>query len=52
VTNDQFRDVTKLIRMSNGKRETDIFRGSTLYIIAAIVITASGFYLASAPSIP
>lgn len=28
------------------------FRGSTLYIIAAIVITASGFYLASAPSIP
>lgn len=28
------------------------FRGSTLYTIAAIVITASGFYLASAPSIP
>lgn len=27
-------------------------RGSTLYIIAAIVITASGFYLASAPTIP
>ena len=28
------------------------FRGSTLYVIAALVITASGFYLASAPSIP
>lgn len=28
------------------------FRGSTLYAIAALVITASGFYLASAPSIP
>ena len=27
------------------------FRGSTLYKIAAIVITASGFYLASAPTI-
>ena len=27
------------------------FRGSTLYVIAAIVITASGFYLASAPTI-
>lgn len=28
------------------------FRGSTLYTVASIVITASGFYLASAPSIP
>jgi len=28
------------------------FRGSALYVIAAIIITASGFYLASAPSIP
>lgn len=28
------------------------FRGSTLYTIASIVITASGFYLASAPSLP
>ena len=27
------------------------FRGSALYIVAAIVITASGFYLASAPTI-
>ena len=28
------------------------FRGSTLYTLASIVITGSGFYLASAPSIP
>lgn len=28
------------------------FRGSTLYTVASIVITASGFYLASAPSLP
>lgn len=28
------------------------FRGSTLYVIAALIITASGFYLASAPTIP
>ena len=28
------------------------FRGSTLYTVAATVITGSGFYLASAPTIP
>jgi hypothetical protein len=27
------------------------FRGSTLYTLASIVITGSGFYLASAPSV-